>query len=394
MGAEINLTSATVDQATPYRSLWAACFLGYAAIGMTIQVMPSYAHDRLGAGDVAAGMAVTIGSFATMLTRPLAGRLADRHGGRGVVMAGSILGMLGGLGHLIATTLPVLIAARLALGAGEGALFTASIGWVLQQAEPSQRGRVVGHFGLSMWTGLAAGPVLGAAILAIGTYRSVWIAASAFPIIAWMLIAQTRRSASAPPTSSNIRRALLPRAAWIPGASNVFASMGYGVVAAFLVPRFAVLHLMGQDLALAIFGITFMVTRFVGSASVDRFGPRRVILVVFLVEAAGLGGLYFAETAWSAFACTALAGAGLSMLYPCLASLVTEAADPRERSAALGAVTSGWDLGLAAGGPLGGLVAGTSNAGPFALGAVAALMAALPLVLAPKHLIAPLHQKG
>jgi MFS family permease len=375
--------------AVPYRSLWAACFLGYAAIGMTIQVMPAYARDRLGADAVAAGLAVTIGSLATMIARPIAGQLADQRGGRRVVMAGSLLGLAGGIGHLMATTLPALILARLVLGAGEGALFTASIGWVLAQAEPSRRGKIAGHFGLSMWTGLAAGPILGAALLAAGTYRCVWIAASLFPALAWVLLARTPRSDAGSRANLGIRRAVFPRAAWLPGAANVFASMGYGVIAAFLVPRFEALHLAGQNLALAVFGLAFMITRFVGSPSVDRFGAWRVLTVAFLVEAAGLGGLFFARSAGPAFASTALTGAGLSMLYPCLASLVTAAADPNERSAALGAMTSAWDFGLAVGGPLGGLVAGTSNAGPFAIGAAAALIAIVPLQLR-RTLVPPL----
>jgi hypothetical protein len=57
----------------------------------------------------------------------------------------------------------------------------------------------------------------------------------------------------------------------------------------------------------------------------------------------------------------------------------------RERTAAVGAVTSAWDLAVAIGGPLGGLVAGASNAGPFALGAVAALIAIAPLAINPKR---------
>ncbi|MEW6639036.1 MAG: MFS transporter [Pseudomonadota bacterium] len=379
----------TTAPAAPYWPLWAACFLGYAAIGMTIQVMPAYAHDRLGADAVAAGLAVTIGSLATMIARPIAGRLADQRGGRRVVLAGALLGCAGGLGHLLASTLPALIVARLLLGAGEGALFTAAIGWVLAHAEPARRGTIAGHFGLSMWTGLASGPVIGAALLAFGSYRDVWIAASFSPALAFVLVVRTPRAEAPPAATGDLRRAFLPRAAWLPGASNVFASVGYGVIAAFLVPRFAALQLAGENLALTVFGVTFMVTRFAGSSSVDRFGARRVLLIAFVVEAAGLAGLFVAQTSWLALGFTALTGAGLSMLYPCLASLVTEAADPRERSAALGAVTSAWDLGLAIGGPLGGLVAGATNAGPFAIGAAAALIATLPLLLRPRVLLVP-----
>ena len=371
--------------AVPYWRLWSACFLGFSAIGMTMQVMPAYAHDRLGADAVTAGLAVTIGSLGTMVSRPVSGRIADQSGGRRVAMAGAVLGLIGGIGHVLATTLPVLFVARIFLGAGEGALFTGSVGWILAHTAQSRRGKVAGHFGLAMWMGLASGPLFGTALLAIGPYRNVWIAASFLPMLAWVLVASTPAEARVPSGGPAIRRALGPRAAWVPGVSGVFASIGYGIIAAFLVPRFAALDLAGQDFALTVFGIAFMVTRFLGSGYADRLGGRRVLLAAFLIEAAGLAGLYFAHAEWLAFASTALAGAGLSLLIPSVTSLVTDAANPHEQTAALGAVTSAWDLGVAIGGPLGGLVAGVTNAGPFALGAVAALIAIAPLAIRPRR---------
>lgn len=367
--------------AVPYRRLWIACFLGFGAIGMTMQVMPAYAHERFGADAVTAGLAVTIGSLATMFSRPLSGRFADQSGGRRVAIVGAILSLVGGLGHVVATSLPVLVLARLFLGAGEGALFTGSVGWILAHTQQSRRGKVAGHFGLSMWMGLASGPMLGTAILSVSTYRGVWIGASVLPMLAWMLVAATRPEGPIISGGTNIRRALFPRAAWVPGASGVFSSMGYGIIAAFLVPRFSALALPGQNLALTVFGIAFMITRFLGSGYADRFGAKRVLLSAFLVESLGLAGLFLTDVEWLAFAATAVTGAGLSLLIPSVTSLVTEAADPRERTAALGAVTSAWDLGIAIGGPLGGIVAGASNAGPFALGSVAALIAIAPLAL-------------
>lgn len=372
-------------EAVPYWRLWSATFLGFAAIGMTIQVMPAYAHERLGADAITAGLAVTIGSLATMFSRPISGRIADQSGGRRVAMVGAILGLIGGIGHVVATNLPALIVARLFLGAGEGALFTGSVGWILAHTEQSQRGKVAGHFGLAMWMGLASGPILGTALLAAGAYRNVWIAASIMPILAWALVASTRPEDRVASGGAQIRRALFPKAAWVPGASGVFCSIGYGVIAAFLVPRFAALGFAGQNLALTAFGIAFMMTRFLGSGYANRFGGRRALLSAFLIESVGLAGLALTHVEWLAFASTALAGAGLSLLIPSVTSLVTEAAGPHERTAAVGAVTSAWDLGVAVGGPLGGFVAGTSNAGPFALGAVAALIAIGPLAIRSKR---------
>jgi len=373
------------DGAVPYWRLWSACFVGFGAIGMTMQVIPAYAHERLGANAITAGLAVTIGSLATMISRPVSGRFADQIGGRRVAMAGAILGLIGGIGHVVATNLPALILARLFLGAGEGALFTGSVGWILAHTEQSRRGKTAGHFGLSMWTGLASGPMLGTAILSISTYRGVWIAASIIPMFAWVLVASTQPEGHVSSGGTNIRRALFPRAAWVPGASGVFSSIGYGVIAAFLVPRFAALDFAGQNLALTVFGIAFMITRFLGSGCAHRFGARRVLLSAFLIESVGLAGLFLTQVEWLAFTSTAVTAAGLSLLIPSVTSLVTEAADPRERTATLGAVTSAWDLGVAIGGPLGGFFAGASNAGPFAFGAVAALIAIAPLAINSKH---------
>jgi MFS family permease len=385
------------DGAVPYWRLWSATFLGFGAIGMTIQVMPAYAHDRLGADAITAGLAVTIGSLATMFSRPISGRIADQSGGRRVAMAGAILGLIGGIGHVVATNLPVLVLARLFLGAGEGALFTGSVGWILAHTEQPQRGKVAGHFGLAMWMGLASGPMLGTALMAIGTYRHVWMAATILPVLSWVLVASTRLEGRVSSGDTNIRRALFPRAAWVPGASGVFASIGYGIIAAFLVPRFEALDFAGQNFALTVFGVAFMMTRFLGSGYADRFGARHVLLSAFLIESVGLAGLFLTHVEWLAFTSTAITGAGLSLLIPSVTSLVTEAADPRERTAAVGAVTSAWDLGVAVGGPLGGLVAGASDAGPFALGAVAALIAIAPLAINPKReraLVPPKHDSA
>lgn len=377
--------------AVPYRRLWVASFLGFSAIGMTVQVMPAYAHERLGANAITAGLAVTIGSLATMFSRPISGRIADKSGGRRVAMAGALLALIGGIGHVLAPNLAFLILARLFLGAGDGALFTGSVGWILADTVQAERGKVSGRFGLSMWMGFASGPLLGSAILAIGTYSNVWIAASILPIFAWLLLASTEREAPAASTGTPLRRALFPRVAWLPGASAAFASMGYGVIAAFLVPHFSARGFAGQNFALAVFGLAFMVMRFLGSGFAHRFGGKRVLLRAFLIQSMGLAVLSIANAEWLAFAAAAAAGAGLSLLLPSITSMVTEAADPRERTAALGAVTSTWDLGVAVAGPLGGLVAGYSDAGPFALGAVAALVAIVPLAINPqrKHALVP-----
>ena len=142
----------------PIARLAAAVLCGYVAIGAGIQVLPGAARERFGAGEWAIGAAVTAASLAAVVARPLAGRRADERGPRGVVVCGGLLAGAGALGQLLAPSLGWLVVARLLIGAGEGALFTAAIAWVLSTAPPDRRGRIVGRFGLSMWGGPRARP--------------------------------------------------------------------------------------------------------------------------------------------------------------------------------------------------------------------------------------------
>ena len=167
----------------PIARLAAAVLCGYVAIGAGIQVLPGAARERFGAGEWAIGAAVTAASLAAVVARPLAGRRADERGPRGVVVCGGLLAGAGALGQLLAPSLGWLVVARLLIGAGEGALFTAAIAWVLSTAPPERRGRIVGRFGLSMWGGLALGPPLGAALAAATSTGVVWWACVIAPVV-------------------------------------------------------------------------------------------------------------------------------------------------------------------------------------------------------------------
>jgi predicted MFS family arabinose efflux permease len=158
----------------------------------------------------------------------------------------------------------------------------------------------------------------------------------------------------------------VPRAAWRPGAILGAASFGYGTVNAF-----AVLHAGGA--ALAVFGGAFLATRLAGSRLVDDLGPRTVILASTALEAVAL-----AAVAAGSPAAIALAGAALALVFPALAVWVVEAAPDAERGAAVGAMTSCWDLGIAAAGPVGALLVSPGHLAPaFSAAAVLALAGGL-----------------
>jgi MFS family permease len=363
--------------AAPAIRLWLIVLCGYLALGETLQVLPSMTASRFEAGPVLVGLVISVASLAAAAMRPVAGRAADTGRARTSVLAGGILGMLGGLGHLWAPNLAVLIGARLLLGAGEGALFVAAVSWVLRLVKPARRGSMAGWFGLSMWAGLALGPILAVGLEHLGGLNAVWAAVIGLPAAGFVL-ALTTRPSPLPAIRATCTRRLIPPGARMPGLVLGLASYGYGTIVTLLLLRLQQGRLGGESTALAIFASAFLISRTAGSPLVTRFGGGAVAIASSLVEAIGLCVVGGATTLTVAVAGIIACGVGVALLYPASVAITIERVSADEQGAAVGVMTSFWDLAIVVAGPLGGLVAGVAGyPAAFALAAVPAILAAL-----------------
>ncbi|WP_350275423.1 MFS transporter [Kribbella sp. HUAS MG21] len=342
----------------PVRRLWVAVLCGYLAFGAALQALPSYVPATFGGGALASGTAVGIAFLATAAARPFAGWLADAGRSRPVVLAGGVLAAIGGLGQLLAPELWVLLVARLVMGAGEAALFSAALPWVLTGARMAQRGRLAGWFGLSMWGGLAGGPVIATLVDADGS-STVWWVVVGLSFVSVLLVLTTRSDRSRPEPLVRIRgvRDLVPVGVPLPGAIIGLAAYCYGTVAALLVLRLRADAIGVDDLALAVFAAAFLVVRFAGSPLVDRYGGRVVAAWTVAVEIVALTGIALASGPVGASVSTALAGVGLALVYPACVSLTLDRVRGLRPGVSMGVMTSFWDLGVLVAGPAGGFVA-------------------------------------
>lgn len=336
------------------RRLWAAVLCGYLAFGAALQALPTYVPKRYGGGALASGTAVGIAFLATALGRPFAGWLADGGWSRPVVLLGGALTAAGGVGQLVAPNLGVLLIARLVMGAGEAALFSAALPWVLAGTRVAQRGRVAGWFGLSMWGGLAGGPVVASLV---GDW--VWWTIVGLAGLSMVLVLTTRADPARAEPLVRIRRIrdLVPIGVPLPGATIGLAAYCYGTIAALLVLRLRDDGIGVDGYALAVFAAAFLVVRFAGSPLVDRYGGRAVAAATVAIEVVALVGLALADAAVTALVFTGLAGLGLALIYPSCVSMTLDRVRGLRPGVSMGVMTSFWDLGVMAAGPLGGLVA-------------------------------------
>ena len=362
--------------------LWSSVFAGYLALGATIQALPRYVTGHFGGNAATAGWTVGVAFAATALCRPVAGWLADAGRSRIVVCIGGLLTAAGGVGHLIAGSVGDLVIARIVMGAGEAALFSAAIPWVLISIPPADKGKVAGWFGLSMWGGLACGPVLASLLGAHGATRPVWVAVTALGAASFLLVVAVRAHGVASPLRTPFTlRGLLPRGSATPGVVFGLSAYAYGTLNAVLV-----LALLARgwswaaSYSLAVFAAAFLLTRLLGSPLVTRWGGRTVWWVVLTIEVIGVGLVGVSSTAAVAMLGAALTGVGVSLMFPATVAVTLRRTGPMAPGTSVAIMTSFWDVGLLVAGPLSGITA--DHFGYRYAFAVAAAVAAAALGLA------------
>jgi MFS family permease len=369
--------------ALSFAGVFAATFCGLVAVGSVLPVLPRYIHGPLDSGDVAVG--IVIGSYAVtgLLLRPVAGRIADTRGRKPTVLAGAVLVALSGLLYLPSLGIAGLVVARLVLGAGEGAVYTAGSAWIVDLAPEERRGRVLGLYGLAVWGGLSVGPLLGEVLLSLSGYTAVWIAAGALPLLG-AVIALSARDPFIPLAHAEPHPLIAPEAVG-PGFAIALASFGYAAVATFIV-----LHLESRGVGhgatvFAAFAAMIVLTRLLFGDLPDRMGAAPVAVAATVGEAAGLLLIAVAHSLPVALAGGMAMGAAFSLLNPSLMLIALGRVTQQARGAAMGTYTAFFDAGVGLGAPIAGIVAAlTSYEGAFVF-AAAVCLASAGMVLVRLH---------
>ena len=365
----------------PFTAIVFAC---YAAVGLPLATLPLQVHDVLGYGTGIVGLVIGLAPAATLVTRQLAGRLADRRGPKLGVLLGLACAAGSGVCYLAAsslaggTALGVLLAGRVLLGLGDSLCTTAIASWAIARVGPQHAGRCMAWIGIAMYGALAVGAPVGVVLDARAGFAAIGIAAAVLPLIALPLALGMTDLPAATTRGASLLTVL--RAMWPPGLGLILASGGFGTIATFLALRYAARGWPGAGLGLTAFGAVYIVSRLFFAGLPDRVGGILVATVCLVVEAAGLLLIALATGPLVATAGAALAGLGYSLVFPALGVEAVRRVPAESRGVALGAFLACFDLGLGAAGPVMGLVAAVSSL-PVSFAAAGALCLASMLLV-------------
>jgi MFS family permease len=354
---------------TPVRSrLFSPAFVALAiaelayflAAGMTIPLTPLFAEGPLGSDAVGTGLAIGAFSVTALVLRPVAGPAADRWGRRPLLIGGALLCAAAFAAHTVASSLGVLIGLRLVLGIAEAFFFVAAFAALADLAPPGRAGEALSFNSLSLYLGIAVGPLLGEWLLNAGGFGLAWwgtaALAAAAALLSLMLPETGERSSAAAPSI-----VLFHPAAVGPGLA-LFA--GIAAMSGFL--GFVAIHardvgMDGSGSALLLFGLAVVGCRVVFASLPDRVPPFRLGTAALAVTAIGMGVVGVVVSVPGLLVGAVVMGVGVAFITPALFAAILVRVSPGERGAAMGTMSLFIDLAFGAGPIMVGTLAGASS---------------------------------
>jgi len=325
-----------------------AVLVFFVAGGILLPVTPLYTQDVLLGDRIAVGIVIGAFAVASLLMRPFSGRLSDKRGRRIALLLGAAISVGAAIGHLAATTLPILILMRVALGAGEALFFVAGLAAATDLAPANRRGEAISLVSLSLYLGIAIGPLLGELLLDASGFAAVWIVTAglyaASVALSW-IVPETlpratddeARDPSAPPRKHPL---IHPRGV-VPGLLALCGVWGMG-------PFFAFVPLLVDDLGLGssapflgVFAIVVVVLRFLGARLPDRLGAASLTGTALVATAVGLliSGLAVARVipvGEGLMVGTIVFAGGVAFTMPAILAMAVVGVAPDERGSVVG----------------------------------------------------------
>ncbi|OAT15926.1 putative transporter [Buttiauxella noackiae ATCC 51607] len=361
-------------------------FASYMTIGLPLAVLPGYVHDVMGYSAFWAGLVISLQYFATLLSRPHAGRYADILGPKKIVIFGLCGCFLSGASYMLAAlgsawplvSLVLLCIGRVILGIGQSFAGTGSTLWGVGVVGSLHIGRVISWNGIVTYGAMAMGAPLGVLFYHLGGLKLLAGIIMAVALVA-VLLALPRPAVKANKGKPLPFRAVLGRV-WPYGMALALASAGFGVIATFITLFYDAKGWDGAAFALTLFSCAFVGTRLLFPNGINRFGGLNVAMICFSVEIIGLLFVGFAVEPWMAKVGTFLTGAGFSLVFPALGVVAVKMVPQQNQGSALATYTVFMDLSLGITGPLAGLVMAYSGVSVIYL--AAAVLVCIALLMA------------
>jgi DHA1 family tetracycline resistance protein-like MFS transporter len=320
--------------------LLAITFVDVLGFTMLIPILPFYA-EHFGASPTTVGAIYSTVAVASLLSSPFWGRLSDRIGRKGVLIAAQLAGLLGFSLLAAGTALWTVFVSRAIEGLGGGGLGVTQA-YVTDVTAPANRARAFGLIGATLGVGFLIGPALAGVLVRYG-YRVPFVAAAGLQLITVILtivlLPESKGAVKTAPTFAEIRASL--RSPLL--GRLLLTQFTFWIAFTSWVTVFALFAERVLGFGPAQTSYTFIVSSIVTivvqagliGRLVDRYGEGRLAIAGLCCAVVAYAAAYFIGTTLALFVWVVLWALGSGLLRPSLGALISEAAPAGQRGTIL-----------------------------------------------------------
>jgi MFS family permease len=311
---------------------------------------------ELGGTTFASGLFLGFLTYASALSAPLTGAIADRIGRRRTLVVASGVILLCAIGYGTTASYRVMLALVIVHGVFWSGLLSASAAYLTSLLPERRRAEGISYWGLSSVAAIAVAPPIAFWIMQHGGWRWICISCGALNVLMGAIAFFLEDSPAAgaqlrlPFDSSGTTPARIVEWRVLALSLTLFLySFGYGAITSFSAMHADAIGVRPKSLYLTTLAIVILLTRPLSGKLADRIGYRRVFMPCLVLIAVGLAILAAGSTRLSLVASAAFFGVGFGTAYPVFVAYVMRDVLAARRGAAFGAILAAFDTGIGTG---------------------------------------------
>lgn len=324
-----------------------------------IPTLPVYIQEHGGSKGMA-GLAMAALTLAAVIIRPFTGWALDRYGRR-VILAGGLIAFLApALAYNFMLPVLPLLFLRFIQGFGWG-IGTTAQGTLASDIIPRGRlGEGLGFFSMAVSISLATAPAIGLWLIGRFSFQALFIS-GALLTTASLALGLLVRCPGPESSRQAAKPVFIEKLALRPSVVILLATITYGSLLSFLA-----LYLLQKGMSTA--GLFFtvlagatLVSRPLSGTMVDRKGNSGYDLTVFSGLALMIAAMFIIaniSALWHLVAAGILFGFGFGFIQPSMLALCINSVPPGRRGAANATYWTAFDIGVALGSVIWGIIAG------------------------------------
>lgn len=335
-----------------------ANFANAMGISMLMATLPLYVIS-LGGNKIDAGIVAGAAQLTAMLFRPLVGWLTDAWRRRPMVLIGTSFYGVASIVYLLFGSIPLLVLGRVIHGFGASCYTTAANVYIADIAPPKRRAEAMGLFSAAQAIGIIVGPVIGFTIIGTTDFQHMFYFTGGLAVAAFLisLLAHERRQDRTnkhhpwSPRTGIVATDAIPMA-WI----ALCMGMGFGAVNAFIAIFSQPRGLYNPGFYFTVQAVALLISRTFSGRLADRYGRAAAIIPGIILMTVALTILPVAHGYLLFLIAAALFGFGFGAAQPATMALTIDRVRFEQRGLATSTYYIGFDLGLAMGAMLLGMV--------------------------------------